>query len=69
LEEYTVHWRNKFPLEMECNVFWTPFEVIELSIGFAMRSITWNQGKTQITVKFNFMDSPNSDLITKFSLQ
>jgi hypothetical protein len=54
---------------MECNVFWTPFEVIELSIGFAIRTITWNQGKTSITVKLNFMDSPNQDLISKFSLQ
>lgn len=42
--EYTVQWRNKFPLEMECDVFLTPFEVLELSITFALRSISWNQG-------------------------
>jgi hypothetical protein len=67
--EYTVQWRNKFPLEMKCDVFFTPFEVIDLSINFAIRTISWNQGETQIFVKMNFMDSPNSDLVSKFSLQ
>jgi hypothetical protein len=67
--EYTVQWRNKFPLEMDCDIFLTPFEVLELSISFALRTITWNEGDVKVSVKMNFMDCPEKDFIEKFSLQ
>lgn len=67
--EYTIQWRNKLAMEMSCNIFMTPFELLDLSITFALRTIVWNLGDQKINVKMNFMDSPRSDLVTKFSMQ
>jgi hypothetical protein len=53
---------------MNCDVFWMPFELINLSINFAIRTITWrNPDGKQIVIKTNFMNTENE--VAKLSLQ
>lgn len=45
-----------------------PFELINLSINFAIRTITWrNPDGKQIVIKTNFMNTENE--VAKLSLQ
>lgn len=60
--------RRLLKLRIEADVFWSPFEIIDLVLTITLQSVDIKRpGKKKTVCKFNLMDHPNNFLKVSYS--
>ena len=59
--------RKQFKCKIDSDIFWTPFEIVNVILSVTLHSISGNMNGRKYTVKFNTMDCDDDALKISFT--